>query len=259
MTLYGRDFAEVYSRYGYNEFSARVAELLPRVLRRLGLTPHSILDVPCGEGTFVVAMAKRGYLTTGVDRSSAMLGLARRKAREARIRARLVERDMRSLRFDQEFDLITSWYDSLNYLLRLDDLKKTFGGVFRSLRPSGVFLFDMNTEGTLSKGWQSHPSFVEVDTRDAFVLHRSTWDARRKVATLKVTCFVLRGRRWVRVDELHRERAFSLPQIRASLRSVGFAELACWGSIRKMTPPRRGDRKYWLAMRRPLQWDAREG
>ena len=252
MPLYGWDFAEAYSKYGYNEFSARVADLLPRVLRRLRLTPRRILDVPCGEGTFVVAMSKRGYRTTGVDRSSAMLGLARRKAREAQVRIRFVERDMRSLRFDQEFDLVTSWYDSLNYLLRLDDLRKTFAGVFRSLRPGGTFLFDMNTARTLSKGWQRHPSFVEVDTRDAFVLHRSTWDARRKVATLKVTCFVLGGGRWSRVDELHRERAYSLPQIRACLRSVGFAELACWGSIRKMTPPRRGDRKYWLAVRRPL-------
>src|SRR5207245_9724675 len=86
---------------------------------------------------------------------------------------------MRALRFHDEFDLVTSWYDSLNYLLRLDDLNKTFAGVFRSLRPGGSFLFDMNTPGTLSKGWQRHPSFVEVDTRDAFALHRSTWDARQ--------------------------------------------------------------------------------
>src|SRR5437899_3219694 len=143
-TLYGSDFAEVYSKYGYNQFSARVAELLPRVLRALHLTPDRVLDVPCGEGTFALEMARKGYQTTGVDRSSAMLGVARRKAREARATIRFVERDMRALRFHDEFDLVTSWYDSLNYLLRLDDLNKTFAGVFRSLRPGGSFLFDKN-------------------------------------------------------------------------------------------------------------------
>src|SRR5213595_2290276 len=63
-TLYGSDFAEVYSKYGYNQFSARVAELLPRVLRALHLTPDRVLDVPCGEGTFALEMARKGYLTT---------------------------------------------------------------------------------------------------------------------------------------------------------------------------------------------------
>ena len=152
MTLYGDDFAEVYSKYGYNEFSARVAELLPRVLTMLRVTPVQVLDLSCGEGTFAVKMAEKGYRTAGVDRSPSMLRLARREAREARVNVRFTESDVRSLRFHEEFDLVTSWYDSLNYLLRLNDLKKAFAGAFRALRPGGFFLFDMNTPGTLSEG-----------------------------------------------------------------------------------------------------------
>jgi len=257
-TLYGRDFAEVYSSHGYNAFSARVADRLPRVLARLRVKPHRVLDLTCGEGTFAIKMAKKGYRMTGVDRSSAMLAVARRKAREAHVRVRFIERDVRSLRFHEEFDLVTSWYDSLNYLLRLDDLEKTFAGTFRALRPGGVLLFDMNTPGTLAKGWQRHPSFVEVDTRDAFVVHRSTWDARKHVATLRVTCFAVRNGRWLRIDEIHRERAYTLPQIRACLRKVGLRELACWGSFRDLTPPRRGGRKYWFACRREGPLDREE-
>src|SRR5207244_11260843 len=109
-----------------------------------------IHDVSCGEESIVLEMAMKGYQTTVVDRSSAILEVARRKAREAHAKIRFVERDMRALRFHYEFDLVTSWYDSLNYLLRLDDLNKTFAGVFRSLRPGGFFLFDLTTPGTLS-------------------------------------------------------------------------------------------------------------
>src|SRR5947209_17608382 len=119
-------------------------------------------------------MARKGYQTTGVDRSSAMLGVARRKAREAHAKIRFVERDMRALRFHDEFDLVTSWYDSLSYLLRLEDLHKTYAGAFRSLRPGGSFLCGTNTLGTRSKGSQRHPSFREADTRHASALHRST-------------------------------------------------------------------------------------
>src|SRR5436309_13095957 len=97
-TLYGSDFAEVYSKYGYNQFSARVAELLPRVLRALHLSPDRVLDVPCGEGTFALEMARKGYLTTRVDRPSAMPAVARRNAREDQSKIRFVGRDMRALR-----------------------------------------------------------------------------------------------------------------------------------------------------------------
>src|SRR6266511_3047789 len=230
MSVYGRDFAEVYSRFGYSEFSARVAKLLPKVLARLHTKPREILDMTCGEGTFAVAMAKKGYRVSGVDRSAGMLTLARRKAREAHVNVRFIKKDVRSLPFKEEFDLVTSWYDSLNYLLRSDDLARAFAGAFRALRPGGV---------------------VEVDARNAFVVHRSTWNARSRVATLKVTCFVRHDGRWSRIDELHRERAYQLPAIRSSLRRAGFVEVACWGSIRHMTPPRRGDRKYWIGARRP--------
>src|SRR5256885_11541669 len=180
LMLYGRDFAQVYSKYGYNEFSARVAELLPGVLAKLRVRPYQVLDLPCGEGTFAIRMAKRGYRTTGVDRSSAMLRLGRRKAREARLSVRFIESDVRSLRFHEEFDLATSWYDSLNYLLTLSDLKKTFACVFRALQTGGEFLFFFNTPGAPLKGWEKHPTFVERDTKKAFVLHPSIWGGRKK-------------------------------------------------------------------------------
>ena len=250
--VYGEAFAEVYSKYGYSEFSARLVDLLPHVLAKIRARPRDILDLPCGEGTFAVAMVRRGYRVTGIDRSGAMLHVARRRAKEARKAVRFIQKDIRVLRFHEEFDLATSWYDSLNYLLRLEDLEATFEGVFRALRPGGFFVFDMNSPHTLSKGWQLHPSFVEVDTRDAFVVHRSTWDARKKVASLRVTCFSRRSDRWSRVDEIHRERGYSLSQIRLSLRNAGLQEVACWGSIRKLTSPRRGVRKYWFAARRPV-------
>src|SRR5437667_10383647 len=72
-TLYGSDFAEVYSKYGYNQFSARVAELLPCVLRALHLTPDPALDVPDGAGPFALEVASKCYLNSSVDRSFSVL------------------------------------------------------------------------------------------------------------------------------------------------------------------------------------------
>lgn len=249
MAVY-RAFAEVYGRGGYPAFSARVARLLPKVLRRFRARPRTVLDLACGEGTFGVAMAKRGYEVVGADLSPDMIRLARRRARDVGVPVRFRERDMRDLRFRAEFDLVTCWYDSLNYLLTPQDLRRTFAGVSRSLKEGGLFIFDMNTEFALSVLWQRNPWNVQQDRPETFEVHRPSWDANRRIASLRVTAFVRRGPRWARVDEVHRERAYSLPDIRECLRRAGLRELACWGSIGQMTPPRRGTRRYWFVARR---------
>lgn len=62
-------FAEFYTKGPYPNFSRRVAELLPSVLERFGAKPRAILDLACGEGTFAVLMAQKGFQMTGVDAS----------------------------------------------------------------------------------------------------------------------------------------------------------------------------------------------
>ena len=49
----------------------------------LPAAPASILDVGCGTGSLSVLLAELGYIVTGIDSSSAMLGLAAAKAAAA--------------------------------------------------------------------------------------------------------------------------------------------------------------------------------
>ncbi len=243
--MYGK-FAEIYARGEYPRFSAAAAGLLPPVLRQFKMKPRTVLDVACGEGTFAVAMAKNGHPVTGVDQSREMLRLARMRARTEGVRVRFLRRDMRSLSFREEFDLATCWYDSLNYLLRQEDLERTFRGVRRALKEGGFFIFDMNNEHALSVVWQRNPSNVQQDDAETFEVHRPSWDPKRRIATLRITGFIRSGKMWTRIDEEHRERAYGLPKIRRCLRNAGLRELAVWGSIRDMTPVRPGNGRVWI-------------
>jgi hypothetical protein len=56
-----REFATLYARGPYSEYSARIADILPSVLKRFEAYPVNLLDVACGEGTFAIRMAKRGF------------------------------------------------------------------------------------------------------------------------------------------------------------------------------------------------------
>ncbi len=138
-------FAHFYAKGPYTAFSRRVAELLPPILGRFGVKPKTVLDLACGEGTFAVLMAEQGLRVTGVDASPRMLHFARQRARDAGVEVTFLEQDIRSLDLADTFDLVTCWYDSLNYLLDYDDLVRVFSHVRSALNPQGLFVFDMNT------------------------------------------------------------------------------------------------------------------
>ncbi|UCG92379.1 MAG: hypothetical protein JSV97_01310, partial [candidate division WOR-3 bacterium] len=76
--------------------------------------------------------------------------------------------------------------------------------------------------------------------------HGYEYNPRKKIATLKITGFVKRGKLWRRIVEIHRERGYTLSEIREGLKKAGSRELACWGNIRRMTRPTRKSGRFWF-------------
>lgn len=249
MSVYEK-FAHFYAKGPYPQYSKRMAELLPTVLQRFGAKPQAILDLACGEGAFAVTMAKKGFQVTGVDLSSQMLQIAGECAKKEKVNVEFVLQDMRSLLFEERFDLVTCWYDSLNYLLELEDLEQTFTGVHSALKKGGLFIFDMNTIYGLAVNWQEHPWNVQQDTSELFEIHNPSYDFEKKIATLRITGFMKQGNDWIRIDEEHKERGYSLEEIRQCLRNADLKELACWGSLQEMSEPKPDSGRVWFIMQK---------
>ncbi len=248
------EFAPFYAKGDWPRYSAQMARILPSVLEHFGLWPRKILDLACGEGTFAVAMAEKGLQVTGVDLSPDMLKIARQRAAAEGVRTSFIQQDMRSLRLRGKFDLVTCWFDSLNYLLEIDDLASTFVGVSRVLNDKGVFIFDVNTIRGLAVEWVKQPCYVHVNSRDSFLASIPQYDAATKVASLHLTGFARDNGRWIRMDEVHKERGYALKEIRQCLRKAGLRELACWASLDKMDKPKRSTERVWfVARKQPAQ------
>lgn len=252
MTVY-KKFARFYTQI-WTEYSQWMIECFPVILAKLAVHPHTLLDIACGEGTFAAAMAKAGFAVTGVDLSAEMLGFARARAEREGVAVTWVQEDMRTLSLsapDAPFDVVTCWYDSLNYLLTLAELEAAFVGVARALRPGGLFIFDMNTLYGLTVLWQRERTLVVHDVADYFVVGRNTFDYERSIATVVLTAFSREeGGLWGRIDEEHPERAYPLEEIRGALTRVGFRELACWGSLREFTAPTATSGRVWFAVQK---------
>lgn len=251
MSVY-EEFAFFYTIGTYSQYSQKMAELLPQVLEKYQAKPKTVLDLACGEGSFAILMSKEGYQVTGADQSESMLQIARERANEEQVQVEFLNVDMRSLTFNNQFDLITCWFDSLNYLLEIHELEQAFLGASRSLKDGGLFIFDVNTIYGLAVIWQRQSVYIEQDTPDVFVVHRPSYDFEKNLATMRITGFMRDQEGWFRMDEVHNERGYSLEEIQTALKKADLEELACWGSISEMDQPNPKSGRVWFIAKKKV-------
>ena len=106
------------------------------------------VDVCCGTGAGLRVLRSVGQgRITGVDFSAGMLAQARR----AHPDARWVRADVRALPFAGAFDLAVS-FGALGHFLPAER-PALFAGVYRALRPGGVFAFPIGAPQPVTSRW----------------------------------------------------------------------------------------------------------
>ena len=133
-------YDHVMAHVEYGEWAAYVHALFAR------LAPDAVrvVDLACGTGNVSFALHRLGYEVTGVDRSEAMLQVAREKAADTGVE--FVQRDLRQLAGLGPFDAATCLYDSINYLLAPADIDAALRGAQAIVQPGGLFVFDICTK-----------------------------------------------------------------------------------------------------------------
>ena len=114
---------------------------------------RSVLDLACGTGRVAIDLAKDGTSVVGVDLSSSLLDMARRKAArlqpEARSRLTFVEQDMSTIDLGRRFDLVIVSFRSFQHLLTGERQRACLQAIRRHLVPGGrlaLHLFDPQHE-----------------------------------------------------------------------------------------------------------------
>lgn len=176
-----------------------------------------VADLGCGSGLLAAPLSDAGCDVIGVDRSRAMLAIARKTAPRARfVRASLYDVDKW---FDgAPFHAVLAVGEPLSY--GSDSLPTFFRRVARTLRPGGVFVFDMIVAGRPSL---SRRTFVSGDDWTTCV---ATDDQGAKLVR-DITTFTraARGRgssAWRRSHEVHVVRVVHADDVTAALRRAGF-------------------------------------
>ena len=212
----------------------------------------TVLELGCGTGRLALPLLKSGAHLVGIDRSDAMLGRARLKARRAGLadRARFVRGDIRRLPFRTRpgFGLVMAPYGMLQSLTRERDLGETLGSVARVLKRGGIFGIDLVPD---LPRWSEYKRRVTLsgsrDARTHLTLRETVRQDPRRGLTMFDQEYVERrdGTRRVHRFELT-FRTLSVPQMRRRLEKAGFRIHAVLGDYRG--GPWHPDADVWIIL-----------
>lgn len=226
--------------YG-KDYSTLIAPRLIATLRRYQVPASTFADVGCGTGTLALMLARRGWKGYGVDASDGMIREARAKIPRSDGHVRFLQQDMRTLALPEPVRLVTALFDVLNHLTRLRDLRTAVRAVYRSLLPSGLFVFDTNNEQCFTTIWTKTET---IEHRDFTVILHNAYLPHRRLARSHVTIFPARPLRAHREQEVVRERCYTHHELTETLTAAGFRILE--GEDFNFTDvPGVGDLKTW--------------
>jgi SAM-dependent methyltransferase len=157
--------------YLFSQKTFRQAEeQVDKVLQLAGCQKGAILDLCCGPGRYSVLLAKKGFSVTGVDLSLYLLEKARQNAATAGVAVEWVRSDMRDFVRENTFDLALSLFTSIGYFEEKEDDLKVLGNMFRSLKPGGACLVDINGKERVAR--QLQPLLGEIMEDGSLIVQR---------------------------------------------------------------------------------------
>jgi SAM-dependent methyltransferase len=160
-------------------------------------------------------LSKDGYKVLGTDLSEDMLDIAQNKAYDKNLKVRYVQQDMTDIELFQTYDAIVSFCDGFNYLIEEEDFDKAIKNCYDYLNDDGLLIFDMSSDYKL-KHVLGDNVFTETSEEVSFIWE-NYYDAETKILEFDLALFIKENNMYARTDEVHKQRAYTIDEIKTSL------------------------------------------
>jgi SAM-dependent methyltransferase len=210
--VYTTDLAYVHDA-GFGSHARRLAPGVLHLLRQRGIDRGLVVDVGCGSGILTRRLLDAGYDVLGIDRSPAMIRLARARAPEASYRVA----SLTSARIPPSVAVVAVG-EILSYVPSRDGgLERFFAAVRQALGARGLLVFDF-LETTAGR---TYP-LKRRQGGDWTIALRATADPSGRALTRRMTLTRTVAGRTRRTAETHRIHIHPRAEMAGMLRRAGF-------------------------------------
>ncbi len=264
-------FAEIYDDVMKNVPYKYWFRYLKDLLKYYKHQPESVLELASGTSNMTLKLIELQTLKriTALDLSSAMISKAAEKLeyelqnsqdfnkfsvkedemtyllqqKQRGLNINFKTQNMTDFSFKNKFELIVSFFDSLNYLTDIDQLQNCFESAASSLTKDGLFIFDMNSIGRI-KTIEEKSFVIEGDSYECFwedvvKPEESLWQVKLKICpdNEQLPCF----------EESHNERGYKIDTILRLLKNSGFKAVDVYNAFSFAHGKNNSDRLYFAA------------
>lgn len=196
-----------------------------QLMQLSGVDGGAMLDLACGPGRHSVALARRGFDVTGVDRSAFLLNHARHYAEAEGVSVEWLEEDMRAFRRVDTYNLAISIFTSFGYFESAEENQQVLENVRACLKPSGKCVIHVLGKEPLAHKFVA-TEVKELDDDGLLIQHRriiEDWSRLRAD--------------WIVVRASLAERfsfcvwIYSGSELRQMLLDAGFGSVELYGSL----------------------------
>ena len=241
MEMY-EDFALVYDRFMDETPYEEWCQFVVGRLKQDQITDGILLDLGCGTGSMTELLAKQGYDMIGVDLSDSMLDIAMEKRAQSGHNILYLQQDMREFELYGTVKAAVSICDSMNYILEKEDLVQVFKLVNNYLDPSGIFIFDMNTEYKYTH-LLADGTFAENREESSFIWE-NFYDEDERINEYDLTLFIKEGELFRKFEETHYQRCYSLEEVKEAAKEAGMEFVAAYDAFTRKQVKDDSERVY---------------
>lgn len=215
-SVFGADLAHIH-QVGFEAFAEQAAAGLLEHLQRAGIDEGLVLDLGCGTGVWARTLIAAGYRVVGWDISPDMVGIASKRAPQAKFQVRsFAHGNFPRSRAITAIGEVLCYRSAAKRLA----LQPVVQAAYRSLEAGGLFIFDV-AETTLEP--VARRTFFEgTDWACLVSYQRDPDDAHDQHLMRRIITFRRQGRAYRRSEELHRIQLYRAAEIAALLRKNGF-------------------------------------
>jgi len=222
--------------------------------------PGGILELGCGTGRLAIPLATAGFEVVGLDLSTAMLDVARAKARSlddaARARVVFLEGDMTDYELGRRFGVVCAVFRVFMALLDVDAQLAALAAARRHLAPGGLLIIDLFDPRVdlLVPGTQPVSRPVTASLPNGSIVEAGPYERTSDMVRqgfVERWRFVERGRdgTHLRVEEEELSMRWTYRyEMRHLLTLAGFDDLREYGDYAD-GPPAYGAEQIWVARR----------